>query len=97
MLPPHVIYRKGKIGAAAFANVCDEPGQRLDVLWTTTPIAFRKQNSGNYRIPQLALLPVLAQGEAGFGIHVSHLEDNELSEHRVTGEQSDLLHTEQTR
>lgn len=97
VLPPHVIYRTGKIDAAAFAKVSDELGQRLDTLWTTAPIAFRKQNAGDYCIPQLTLRPELAQGEAGFGIHVSHPDENKLSQHRVTVEQSDLMHAEQTR
>ena len=45
-------------------------GQRLDTLWTTPPIPFRRQNAGDYRIPELTLRDELAPGEAGFGIHV---------------------------
>ncbi|MGO3124836.1 MAG: NAD(P)H-dependent oxidoreductase [Advenella sp.] len=97
VLPPHVIYRTGKIDAAGYANVCDELGQRLDALWTTAPIAFRKQNAGDYRIPQLTLRSELAQGEVGFGIHISRPDENGLPKQRASVEQYDLLHVEPTR
>jgi NAD(P)H dehydrogenase (quinone) len=97
VLPPHVIYRTGKIDAAAFANVCDELGQRLDTLWTTSPIAFRKQNAGDYCIPQLTLRSELAQGEAGFGIHVSRPDEKALPQQWAAIDQYDLLPAEQTR
>jgi NAD(P)H dehydrogenase (quinone) len=71
VLAPHVIYRTGKIDAAEFDRVCSALGQRLDTLWTTTPIGFRKQNGGDYRIPELTLRPELAVGQSGFGIHVA--------------------------
>ncbi|MGX9935981.1 NAD(P)H-dependent oxidoreductase [Advenella kashmirensis] len=97
VLPPHVIYRTGKIDAAAFANVCDELGQRLDTLWTTPPIAFRRQNAGDYHIPQLTLRPELAQGEAGFGVHVSSPDEKALPKQRVAVGQYDHLHTQPAR
>ncbi|PWF24700.1 NAD(P)H dehydrogenase [Corticimicrobacter populi] len=70
VLPPHVIYRTGKIDDAGFEQVRKELGQRLDTLGTTTPIAFRKQNAGDYNIPELTLRTDLAPGETGLGIHV---------------------------
>ncbi|AOB31217.1 NAD(P)H dehydrogenase [Bordetella sp. H567] len=72
VLPPHVIYRTSRIDEAAFAQACEALGQRLDTLWTTDPIPFRKQNAGDYLIPALTLRPELAPGRSGFGIHVDH-------------------------
>lgn len=73
VLPPHVIYRTGKIDEAGFEQVCEALGQRLDALWTTAPIPFRRQNAGDYHIPELTLRPELEPGKSGFGIHVSSL------------------------
>ena len=70
VLPPHVIHRTGKVDAAGFAQACEALGERLDTLATTAPIAFRKQNAGDYRIPELTLREELAPGASGFGIHV---------------------------
>jgi len=71
VLPPHVIYRSGKMDASRFAQESDALGRRLDALWTTPPIAFRRQNAGDYLIPALTLRPELAPGQSGFGIHVA--------------------------
>jgi len=70
VLPPHIIYRTGKIDDAGFAQASETLGQRLDALSTTPPIPFRRQNAGDYRIPELALRNELAPGESGFVIHV---------------------------
>lgn len=70
VLPPHVIYRAGKIGPANYADVRDALGQRLDTLFTTAPIPFRKQNGGDYSIPDLTLKPGLAPQATGLDIHV---------------------------
>lgn len=71
VLPPHVIHRTSKIDEAGFEPLCEALGQRLDTLWTAAPIPFRKQNAGDYRIPELTLRPEFAQGRSGFGIHVA--------------------------
>lgn len=70
VLPPHVIYRSGKIDTAGFEPVREALGQRLDALFTTAPIPFRRQNAGDYHIPELTLRAELAAGQSGFGIHV---------------------------
>ncbi|HYG45520.1 MAG TPA: NAD(P)H-dependent oxidoreductase [Bordetella sp.] len=70
VLPPHVIYRAGKIDSAGFEQACEALGQRLNDLWTTAPIPFRRQNAGDYLIPELTLRPGLEPGKPGFGIHV---------------------------
>lgn len=71
VLPPHVIYRTSRIDEAAFPTVCAALGQRLDDLWSTAPIPFRRQNAGDYLIPELTLRPELAPGQSGFHIHLS--------------------------
>jgi hypothetical protein len=44
--------------------------ERLLTLDTTEPIPFRKQNFGDYTMPELQLKPGLEQeGETGFSIH----------------------------
>ncbi|QID19215.1 NAD(P)H-dependent oxidoreductase [Nitrogeniibacter mangrovi] len=70
VLPPHVIYRTGKIDALGFAQTCDALGERLDALWSTPAIAFRRQNAGDYNIPELTLRPEFSPGGEGFGIHI---------------------------
>ncbi len=70
VLPPHVVYRTGRIDEAGFARACDTLGQRLDGLFIDRPIPFRQQNAGEYRIPELELREHLAPGASGFGIHL---------------------------
>jgi NAD(P)H dehydrogenase (quinone) len=69
VLPPYVVYRSGRMDEARFAKIRDELGQRLDNLWEEQPIAFRKQNAGDYDIPMLTLRNDLLTGQSGFGIH----------------------------
>lgn len=71
VLPPHVIYRTHKVDAAGFTQACDALAQRLDTLASTPPIPFRRQNGGDYRIPQLTLREDLAPGQTGLGVHVA--------------------------
>ncbi len=75
VLPPFVVYRSGRMDADRFAQIRDMLGQRLDTLWSAAPIAFRKQNGGDYAIPELTLRPQVAQGQTGFAAHVMGLEE----------------------
>ncbi|GLU33715.1 NAD(P)H-dependent oxidoreductase [Trinickia caryophylli] len=70
VLPPFVVYRTSRVDAARFETISDSLGKRLDALATTEPIAFRRQNGGDYDIPQLTLAPHLAPGRTGFAVHV---------------------------
>ncbi|MBB4817432.1 NAD(P)H-dependent oxidoreductase [Pseudomonas solani] len=70
VLPPFVVHRTSRVDAARFASIQQELGQRLDRLWSTEPIAYRKQNAGDYEIPALTLKPEVAPGEVGFAAHV---------------------------
>jgi NAD(P)H dehydrogenase (quinone) len=71
VLPPYVIYRTGKMDEARYARICEELGQRLDTLWKTSPIPFRKQNAGDYDVPALTLRADIAPKQSGFAIHVA--------------------------
>ncbi len=69
VLPPFVTYRTGRTDEARYAQICGALGQRLDELWTTAPIPFRRQNFGDYDIPECTLRPDIAPGQAGFAVH----------------------------
>jgi len=69
VLPPMLVYRSSRMDDSRFAAVCAELGSRLDRLWSDEPIAFRRQNDGDYSIPGLELRPDLAPGREGFGVH----------------------------
>jgi NAD(P)H dehydrogenase (quinone) len=70
VLPPFVVHRTSRIDDARFAAIRQELGQRLDDLWRTAPIPFRRQNGGDYEIPALTLKEDILPGESGFGVHV---------------------------
>lgn len=69
VLPPFVVYRTSRVDEARFDTIREELGRRLDTLATTTPIAFRPQNGGDYDIPQLTLRDDVAPGRSGFAAH----------------------------
>ncbi len=70
VLPPFVVYRTSRIDEARFADIREQLGERLDNLWRTEPIGYRKQNGGDYEIPALTLRPEVAPGAEGLCIHV---------------------------
>ncbi|MEA9390012.1 NAD(P)H-dependent oxidoreductase [Acerihabitans sp. TG2] len=69
VLPPMVIYHTSRIDSERYTEVCDLLGQRLDNLANTAPIPFRRQNTGEYVIPELTLRPDIAPGRSGFEAH----------------------------
>lgn len=71
VLPPFVIYRTGKMDETKFAQSCDALGRRLDELWSTRPIPYRRQNGGEYNIPECTLRDDIAPGQTGFDAHVA--------------------------
>lgn len=73
VLPPLVLYRSNRMDDARYAEYRTALAQRLDTLWSATPLAFRRQNGGDYQIPALTLRPEIAPGESGLSIH---LQDN---------------------
>ncbi|MGO1068564.1 NAD(P)H-dependent oxidoreductase [Lysobacter sp. CA199] len=71
VLPSFVVYRTGKVDGPAFAAIRERLGERLDRLWTDAPIAYRRQNAGDYEVPALTLRPGLERpGTHGFALHV---------------------------
>lgn len=79
VLPPFVAYRVDRLGEAEFAVVADDLRGRMRTLTTASPIAYRRQNAGDYLIPSLQLRPGLGDpGESGFALHL----DNEQNMRR---------------
>lgn len=70
VVPPFVVHRTGRIDETRFSSTCEALGQRLDDLWKTAPIPFRRQNAGDYTIPELTLRAEIAPGQVGFAAHV---------------------------
>ncbi|GAB2181840.1 NAD(P)H-dependent oxidoreductase [Denitratisoma sp. agr-D3] len=70
VLPPFVVHRTSRMDEARHAETCAALGRRLDDLWTTEPIPFRPQNTGQYEIPALTLKADIAPGRSGFAAHV---------------------------
>ncbi|MDR5773960.1 MULTISPECIES: NAD(P)H-dependent oxidoreductase [unclassified Caballeronia] len=70
VVPPFVVYRTSKMDETRFEATRDALGERLDTLWDNAPIAYRRQNHGDYRIPQLTLRDEHAAGQTGFAAHV---------------------------
>ncbi|MBX7267715.1 NAD(P)H-dependent oxidoreductase [Micromonospora sp. Llam7] len=71
VLPPFVLYGADKITDDGFENAAKVWQERLLSLETTEPIAFRRQNFGDYEIPSLRLKEGLEMpGRKGFGLHV---------------------------
>lgn len=70
VLPPFVAYRTDRFDEAKFPELCAVLGERLDTLASTEPLPFRKQNFGDYAIPQLTLREDIAPGRSGFAVHL---------------------------
>ena len=64
VLPPFVIHRSSRVDAAGFDAASAALGERLDTLFETQPIPFRRQNGGDYEIPALTLREEIAPGAA---------------------------------
>ncbi|NEW56112.1 NAD(P)H-dependent oxidoreductase [Nocardia cyriacigeorgica] len=70
-LPPFVLYGADRMTSDDYTDVAKAWEQRLRTLESTEPIAFRRQNFGDYEIPSLQLKPgVEPAGRTGFGLHV---------------------------
>lgn len=71
VLPPFVLYGTDRMTDEDFPDVAKSWKERLLALDSTEPIAFRRQNLGDYEIPSLHLKHGLEPaGRAGFGLHV---------------------------
>ncbi|WP_167474212.1 NAD(P)H-dependent oxidoreductase [Nocardia arthritidis] len=71
-LPPFVLYGTDRTTDDDFPEIAKAWEQRLLTLDSTEPIAFRRQNFGDYEIPSLHLKAGLEPaGRSGFGLHVN--------------------------
>jgi NAD(P)H dehydrogenase (quinone) len=71
VLPPFVAYRVDRLDNRGFAAISADLRERMRTLGTAEPIAYRRQNGGDYDIPSLVLRRDLASLEAsGFGLHL---------------------------
>ena len=66
-----VLYGTDRMTDEDYSDVAKAWEQRLLTLESTEPIAFRRQNFGDYEIPSLHLKERLEPaGRTGFGLHV---------------------------
>ena len=71
VVPPFVSYRTDRMDAARFTQTTQALGERLDTLFTSAPIPFRRQNAGEYEIPALTLRAEIAPEKSGFAAHLA--------------------------
>lgn len=71
VLPPHLLYRTGKMDNEHFDAECQRLAERLDTLESSAPIPFRRQNFGDYQIPEMTLQEQIRPGDSGFDIHLN--------------------------
>lgn len=71
VLPAHIVYSTTGMDAARFDVEAARLRARMRTLATDAPIAYRKQNFGDYRIPEMQLREGLeSPGDVGFALHI---------------------------
>ncbi|RTE72657.1 hypothetical protein BHE90_012921 [Fusarium euwallaceae] len=76
VLPSFAMYQTDRATDEQFKEAADELRERMKTLFTAKPIAFRRQNGGDYEIPALTLKPGLEDPNAsGFSLHSRNVED----------------------
>jgi NAD(P)H dehydrogenase (quinone) len=71
VLPSFVIHRVGRLDEVGFAALTTRLRERMQTLFTASPIPYRRQNHGDYAIPSMQLRPGLGDPAArGFALHV---------------------------
>ena len=71
VLPPFLVFRSGAMNAQRYEDTLGALGTRLDRAMHDAPIAYRRQNQGDYLIPELTLKPGLGSQQTGFALHSS--------------------------
>ncbi|MEL5879224.1 NAD(P)H-dependent oxidoreductase [Cereibacter sphaeroides] len=72
VLPPFLVYRADRLDQAGFQEVAERLRQRMRCLDSLRPIPFRRQNGGDYLIPELTLRAELtAPGASGIALHLT--------------------------
>ncbi|MCK1362854.1 NAD(P)H-dependent oxidoreductase [Bradyrhizobium sp. 199] len=75
VLPPFVVYKADKLDEGGFRAIAERLRERMRTLATTSPIAYRRQNGGDYLIPSMQLRAGLeSPGASGFALHVGRTE-----------------------
>ena len=69
VLPPLVFYQADRTTKTEFEMIKQAIIERVNTLEVTQAINYRKQNFGDYTIPQMQLKPHLVNGKKGFSIH----------------------------
>lgn len=70
VLPPFVAYRVDHLDDTGFSQLSEQLRARMRTLASTAPIPYRRQNGGDYLIPDLTLHPSLGGPDAhGFALH----------------------------
>lgn len=70
VLPAFVVHRADRLTEAEFAVAAEALRERMRMLATTAPIAYRRQNGGDYTIPHCELHPEIGTpGATGFALH----------------------------
>ena len=76
VLPPFVAYRVDRLDEARFALIAEALRERMRTLGTCAPIAYRRQNGGDYLIPSLQLRAGLGEpGQSGFALHTTQAKE----------------------
>ena len=71
VLPPFVVYRADALDEHGFEPIAEGLRERMRTIGSTAPIAYRRQNGGDYDIPHMELRPGLGDpGASGFALHV---------------------------
>ncbi|RQW64366.1 NAD(P)H-dependent oxidoreductase [Vibrio viridaestus] len=70
VLPPVVVYKTHKMDDDGFSHLSDELLHRLRQVDTVDPIPFRRQNLGDYSIPELTLKSDITPETVGFSAHL---------------------------
>ena len=71
VLPPFVVYQADSLGDEAFRTTSAALRERMRLLFTTSPIPYRRPHAGDYAIPSLELrADAAAPGVTGFAAHL---------------------------
>ncbi|WP_232631296.1 NAD(P)H-dependent oxidoreductase [Methylobacterium sp. Leaf118] len=77
VLPPFVLYRADRTDAATFDATAIALKGRMQTLFETPPIPFRRQNGGDYALPSMALRPDRVGPDlAGFTAHIERPDES---------------------
>lgn len=72
VLPSFVAYRVDRLDDAGFEATAERLRERMRTLATASPIPYRRQNGGDYLIPDMQLRPGLNDpGAVGFALHLA--------------------------